>query len=51
MTKNPGKPNPSTASSILDKRQYDPEISFHQLPEADVPVYQEAERAQWDEWV
>ena len=51
MTKNPGKPNSSTASSILDKRQYDREISFHQLPEADVPLYQEAERVQWDEWV
>ena len=23
----------------------------HQLPEADVPLYQEAEPVQWDEWV
>ena len=52
MTKNPGKPNSSTASSILDKRPYDREISFHQLcTKADVPLYQEAERVQWDEWV
>ena len=26
-------------------------MSFHKLPEADVLLYQEAERAQWDEWV
>ena len=51
MTKGQGEPNSSTASSILDKRQYDREISFHQLPEGDVPLYQEAGRAQWDEWV
>ena len=51
MTKNPGKPNSSIASSFLDKRQYDREISFHQLPEGDVPLYQEAERVQWDVWV
>ena len=51
MTKSQGKPNSSTTSSILDKCQYDREISFHQLPEADVPLYQEAERVQWDEWV
>ena len=51
MTKSQGRPNSSTASSILDKRQYDREISFHQLPEADVPLYQEAERVQWDESV
>ena len=51
MTKNPGKRNSSTASSILDQRQYDREISFHQLPEADVHLYQEAARVQWDDWV
>ena len=50
MTKNPGGPTTST-SSILDKRQFDREISFHQLPEGDVPLYQEAERVQWDKWV
>ena len=44
MTKSQGKPNSSTASSILDKRKYDHEISLHQLPEANVPSYQEAER-------
>ena len=46
-----GKPNSSTASSVLDKRQYDREISFHQLPEGDVPWYEELKRVQWDEWV
>ena len=51
MTKSQGEPNSSTASSILDKSQHDGEISFHQLPERDVPLYQEAERVQWDEWV
>ena len=51
MTKSQGEPDSSTASSILDERQYDHEISFHQLPEGDVPLYQEAERVQWDEWV
>ena len=51
MTKSEGEPSSSTASSTLDKRQYDREISFHQLPEGDVPLHQEAERAQWDEWV
>ena len=50
MTKSQGKPNSATASSVLDKRQYDLEISFHQLPEEDVPLYQEAERAQWNQW-
>ena len=50
MTKNPTAPTTST-SSILGKRQYDREVSFHQLPEGDVPLYQEAERVQWDEWV
>ena len=49
MTKNAGEPTTSTVS-ILDKRQYDREISFQELPEADVPLYQEAERVQWDEW-
>ena len=43
MTKNPGEPNTST-SSVFD-------TSFHQLPEGDVPLYQEAERVQWHEWV
>ena len=51
MTRSPEKPNSSTASSISDKRPYDREISFHQLPEKDVPLCQEAERVQWDEWV
>ena len=51
MTKGSEEPSSSTASSILDKRQYDREMLFHQLPEADVPLYKEAERAQWDEWV
>ena len=51
MTKSQGEPNSSTASSFQDKRQYDREISFHQLPEGDVPLYQEVERVQWDEWV
>ena len=46
-----GSPSSATASSILDKRQYDREIPFHQLPEGDVPLSQEAERVQWDEWV
>ena len=50
MTKNPGLSTTSTSSN-LDKRQYDREISFHQLPEGDVPLYQEAERVQRDEWV
>ena len=50
MTKNAGEPTTSTVS-ILDKRQYDREISFHELPEEDVPLYQEAARVQWDEWV
>ena len=50
MTKNPGRATTST-SSILDKRQYDREFSFHQLPKGDVLLYQEAERVQWDEWV
>ena len=50
MTKSQGKHNSSTASSVLDKRQYDRGISFHQLPEEDVPLYQEAERIQWNEW-
>ena len=27
------------------------EISFHHVPEGDVPLFQEAERVQWDEWV
>ena len=49
-TKSQGKPNSSTASSTLE-RQYDREISFHQLPEGDVPLYQEAERVQCDGWV
>ena len=44
MTKGQGEQNSSTASSFLDTRQYDREISFHQLPEGDVPLYQEAER-------
>ena len=47
MTKSPEEPNSSTASSILDKRQHDGEISFHQLSEKDVPLYQEAERLPW----
>ena len=51
MTKSQGDPNSSTASSMLDKRQYDCEVSFHQLPERDVPLHQEAERVQWDGWV
>ena len=51
MTKSQGEPNSLTASSFLDTRQYDREISFHQLPEGDVPLYQEAERLQSDEWV
>ena len=51
MTKSQGEPNSSTASSILDKRQYDRETSFHELPKRDDPLYQEAERVQWDEWV
>ena len=50
LTKSQGKLNSSIASSILDKRQYDRETSFHQLLEEDVPLYQEAERAQWNEW-
>ena len=50
MTKNAGEPTTSTVS-ILDKRQYDREISFHELPEEDVPLYQEVARVQWDEWV
>ena len=50
MTKNLGRPTTST-SSLWDKRQYDREISFHQLLEGHVPLYQEAERVQWDEWV
>ena len=41
----------STASSIMDKHQYDREVSFHKIPEADVSLYQGAERVQWDEWV
>ena len=40
-----------STSSSLDKRQHDRDISFHQLPEGDVPLYQEAERVQWDERV
>ena len=32
-------------------KKNDREISFHQQLEADVPLYQEAERVQWDEWV
>ena len=51
MTNSQGEPNSSTASSVLDKRQYDREMSFHQQPEGDVPLYHEAERVQWDEWV
>ena len=51
MTKSQGEPNSSTASSFLDTNQYDREISFHQLPEEDVPLYQEAERVQSNEWV
>ena len=31
MTKSQGEPNSSTASSILDKRQYDRKTSFRQL--------------------
>ena len=50
MTKNPVELTTSTRP-ILDKRQYDRDISFHHLPEGDVPLYQEAERVQWDEWV
>ena len=50
-TKSQGAPSSSTASSFLEKRQYDREISFNQLPVGDVPLYQEAERVQWDEWV
>ena len=34
-----------------DKRLHDREISFHPLPENDVPLYQDAERVQQDEWV
>ena len=45
-----GEPNSPTARTILDKRQYDREISFHQLPDRDVPLYQEAERVQWEKW-
>ena len=41
----------STGSSILDKCQPDREMSFHQLPEGNVPLYREAERVQRDEWV
>ena len=51
MTKSPDKPNSSTSSSILHKRQCDREISFRQLPEKDVFLYQETERVKWDEWV
>ena len=51
MTMSQRKPYSATASSILDKRQYDREISFHQLPEGDIPLYEGAERVQWDEWV
>ena len=51
MTKSQGERNSSTASSFLDTRQYDRETSFHQLPEGDVPLYQEAERVQSEEWV
>ena len=51
MTRSPEKPDASTASSVLDKRLYGREISFHQLPEKDVPLNHEADRAQWDEWV
>ena len=47
MTKNRGGPTTST-SSIVDKRQYDREISFRQPNEGDVPSYQVAERVQWD---
>ena len=43
LTKNLRGSTTST-SSILDKRQYDREISFHLLPEGDVPLYQEAGR-------
>ena len=39
MTKGHEKPNSSTSSSILDKRRYDREISFHNFPEEDVPLY------------
>ena len=35
-TKSQGAPSSSTASSILDKRQFDREISFNQLPEGDI---------------
>ena len=48
--KSRGSPSSSTGSSILDKRQPDREISFHQLLEGNVPLYQKAERVP-DEWV
>ena len=38
MTKSQGEPNSSTASSFLDTNQYDREMSFHHLPEGDVPL-------------
>ena len=47
-TKNQGAPSLSTARSILDKPQHDREISLNRLPEGDIPLYQEAERTQWD---
>ena len=37
-------PSSSAGSSILDKCQPDREISFHQVPEGNVPLYREAER-------
>ena len=51
MTKSRRKPYSAAASSILDRRQFDREISFHQLPEGDIPLYQGAERVQWDEGI
>ena len=51
MTKSQGAPSSSTGSSFLEKRRYDRVIPFNQLPLKDVPLYQQAERVQWDEWV
>ena len=52
MTKRQEEPNSSKASSVLDKRQHDREISLsNNCTEGDVPSYQEVERVAWDEWV
>ena len=51
-TKSEGRPNSSTASSFLDKNvSVIAKLSSHQLPDEDVPLYQEAKRVQWGEWV